>query len=206
MSELTESEQNGRSLNVSQSIGSETSMPGLQRVRMSYDDWLALPEKPKTEWVDGEVVVNSPASVPHQIASHRLTNVLEAALSGLLVVQDVAVEVPNNRTRVPDISVIDRVPEGFAVTDPPRLVVEILSRSTRGEDTVRKSGEYASAGIGQYWLLDPELYALDIYANESGGWSPLLHLDDHAPDGQVRVGECTVALRLAELLIMAAPA
>ncbi|GAB3919509.1 hypothetical protein GCM10011575_30670 [Microlunatus endophyticus] len=177
-------------------------MPGLQRVRMSYDEWLALPEGPKAEWVDGEVVMNPGASVPHQDASFRLTSVLRVALPGLLVVQEVNVQLPNNRIRIADISVLDHAPESFVVTVAPRLVVEILSPSTRGEDTVRKSGEYAAAGIGQYWLLDPELYALDIYANESDGWSPLLHLDDHAPDGQVEVLGTTVVLRLADLLVI----
>lgn len=27
---------------------------GLQRLRMSWEDYLLLPEKPKAEWVDGE--------------------------------------------------------------------------------------------------------------------------------------------------------
>lgn len=175
-------------------------MPGLQRVRMSYEEWFALPDKPKTEWVDGEVIVNPPASVPHQDASFRLTALLRAALPDFLVVQDVAVEVGKNRTRVPDVSVLDHAPTGFVVTDPPRLVVEILSPTTRGEDTVRKSGEYAAAGIGQYWLLDRELYALDVYTNESGGWVPLLHLDDHVPEGQVEVAGNLVELRLPQLL------
>lgn len=193
--------QNGRSLNVGQSTGSDAIVPALKRVQMSFQEWRELPAKPKSEWVDGEAVVSPPASFAHQMASFRLTTLLHVALPGLVVVQDVGVELPNNRVRVPDILVLERAPEGFLVTDPPRLVVEILSPSTRGEDTVRKSGEYATAGIGQYWLLDPELRALDVYANTSGGWTPLLHLDDQAPDGQVAVDGVLVRLRLSDLMI-----
>jgi hypothetical protein len=45
-------------------------VPAVERRRMSYDEWLALPEKPKSEWVDGEVViVNVPPSPDHSDAS-----------------------------------------------------------------------------------------------------------------------------------------
>jgi hypothetical protein len=41
-------------------------MADLLRVRMSYDEWWALPEKPKSEWVDGEVVImNTPPTFDH---------------------------------------------------------------------------------------------------------------------------------------------
>lgn len=169
---------------------------------MSYDEWLALPTQPKAEWVDGEVVaeMNAP-SYSHQDASFRLMVVLRPALSGLFVVQEVGVKLPNNRVRIPDISVLDRVPDEAHVTTPPIAVVEILSHSTRSEDTVRKSAEYAAAGIGQYWILDPELYALDVYENSDGGWNPILHLDDHVRDGQVTVAGHPVQLKLDELLV-----
>lgn len=178
----------------------EEAVAGLQRKRMSYEEWWALPAKPKTEWVDGEVVVNFPASHPHQKASFRLTALLDAALTGLDVVQEVGVQLPKNRVRVPDISVLRQPPEQFLVSEAPVLVVEILSPSTRGEDTVRKSGEYAGAGIGQYWILDPELRALDLYANSGSGWTPLLHLDDREPRGSAGVIEHRVELDLNGLL------
>jgi Uma2 family endonuclease len=168
---------------------------------MSYQEWWALPAKPKSEWVDGEVVVNSPASFAHQDASFLLTALLRASLPGLHVVQEVGVQLPNSRVRVPDISVIRHPPEQFLVSEAPVLVVEILSPSTRGEDTVRKSGEYAGAGIGQYWILDPELRALDVYQNSGSGWIPLLHLDAQGPRGTASIdGAHEVELDLTLLL------
>ena len=52
----------------------------LERRRMSWENYLALPEHPRTEWVDGEVVVTPGASWPHQRASRRLANHLEVHL------------------------------------------------------------------------------------------------------------------------------
>ena len=37
----------------------------------------------------------------------------------------------------------------------PDFVLEVTSRSTRGEDKGRKRAVYASLGVGEYWLFDP---------------------------------------------------
>lgn len=175
--------------------------PALQRFRMSWEEYLELPEKPRAEWVDGEVVVTPPVSADHGLATARLTIVLGSALPQLSLMTEVGVKLPRNRLRAPDLMATEVRPEGTWVTEPPVLVVEVLSRSTRSEDTVRKSAEYAEGGIGQYWLLDPELRALDVFTNTEGGWDLLLHLDDGIPVGEVVVGEHgTVRLDVRELL------
>ena len=69
------------------------------------------------------------------------------------------------------------------------IVAEVLSPSTRGQDLVTKSHEYAAAGIGQYWLLDPDGRTLDVFALIDGGWASMLQLDGGAPSGSVAVGE-----------------
>jgi len=40
-------------------------------------------------------------------------------------------------------------------TDALRIVIEVLSPSTRRTDERDKADEYAAAGIGRYWLVDP---------------------------------------------------
>jgi Uma2 family endonuclease len=42
------------------------------------------------------------------------------------------------------------------ITASPVLVVEVLSSSTRGRDLVDKRAKYESAGVGSYWVVDPE--------------------------------------------------
>jgi len=58
-----------------------------------------------------------------------------------------------DKMRVPDVVFyrsehVDRIHEQFA--DPPDLVVEVLSPSTRAVDEVEKLAEYAAAGIVEY--------------------------------------------------------
>lgn len=66
---------------------------------------------------------------------------------------------------------------------------------------MRKSAEYAAVGIEQYWVVDPELRAVDVFGNTGGGWAPLLRLDDEHPAGEVTVpGGVSITLELRAVL------
>lgn len=175
--------------------------PALQRFRMSWEEYLELPEKPKAEWVDGEVVVTPGVSPGHGVATIRLAIVLAKALPELSLMTEVGVMLASNRLRIPDLMATATLPDGQWATDAPVLVVEVLSPSTRTEDTVRKSVEYLRGGVGQYWVLDPDLRVLDVSTNVDASWEELLRLDDETPTGEVAVGEHgTVHVDLADLL------
>lgn len=172
------------------SVEIESPVPGLCRQRMSFEEWQRLPEKPKAEWVNGWAVWSVMAPTPsHGRVQFELSHVLGTALPGLIGYNETFLQVPGNRIRLPDIALTDHEPDPDIIRDPPVLVVEILSPSTRGQDTVTKAHEYATAGIGQYWLLDPEEPRLDVYELVDGGWQLVLVLDAETPTGAVRVFE-----------------
>lgn len=164
-------------------------MEALQRIPMSWEEYLRTPEHPRHEWVDGVAVVVPDPTLDHQYFQHRLLSALERALPDLFVVGPANLRLPRNRVRIPDIVVLRDRERGLFVESVPILVAEVLSPGTRTEDTMRKSGEYASAGIGQYWLLDPEAHRLDVLVNVGGEWEQLLLLDASTPAGSVAVGE-----------------
>lgn len=59
-------------------------MSTLRRQRMSYDEWLALPENPKAEWVDGEAVWSvTPPRPQHGRSQFRLAALFDRALPDL---------------------------------------------------------------------------------------------------------------------------
>jgi Uma2 family endonuclease len=174
---------------------------GLQRLRMSWEEFLDLQVEGKAEWVDGEVVVTPPSNVGHGITAARLAAVLVGALPGLHIGSEVGVWLPRNRLRGPDLMAIASLPETTFLEDAPVLVVEILSPSTRAEDLLRKGPEYAAAGVGQYWVVDPEARSLEVFENVDGTWEPLLRLEDQLTAGEVTVGEHgVVPLDLAAIL------
>ena len=163
----------------------------IERVPMSYDDWLALPEKPKAEWVDGVAVIYmAPPLYDHGLTQSRLVFALMTGLPELDVVTEVEVVLPRNRIRRPDIAVVDHPPADRGwIRDPAVLVVEVLSPSTQSEDLMRKAPEYAEAGIGQYWTLSPEQRRLEVSELVDGRWEVLGVLDDRRPELDVVVGE-----------------
>jgi Uma2 family endonuclease len=169
----------------------------LERIPMSWEDYLRTPAYPKHEWVDGVCVVSPLASYAHQSVVRRLANLWEAALPGLFVYDGGNVRLPRHRVRIPDVVAFAAREEGVFNESTPELVAEVLSPSTRAEDTMRKSREYAEGGIDQYWVVDPELRRIDVFVNREGEWEPVLHVDDATRTGTVAVephGEVTVDL------------
>ena len=46
----------------------------------------------------------------------------------------------------------------------PQLIVEVISPGSRSRDSVEKPMRYALAGATEYWLVDPELETLAVFA------------------------------------------
>ena len=51
----------------------------------------------------------------------------------------------------------------------PDLVIEILSPSTRRHDRLIKIGLYQRAGVREYWIVDPENKAVQVFLQDGGG-------------------------------------
>jgi Uma2 family endonuclease len=51
---------------------------------------------------------------------------------------------------------------GRGVQGPPDLIVEVVNPSNRGHDLLTIRALYARAGVGEYWLLDPETRTFEI--------------------------------------------
>lgn len=85
-----------------------------------------------------------------------MAQVLRSALTGVFVVEAVTVTTLSGHERVPDVSVVrHEAPVGAHLREVPLLVVEVLSALQAGEDVVGKSTDSFSAGVEQYWLVDP---------------------------------------------------
>jgi len=168
---------------------------------MSWEEYIALPEKPKAEWVDGEVVIMmAPVGFDHGDAALRLGGLLLDLFPDLFPLTEVGLRLPRNRLRAPDLMLVDHRSEGDFVTDPPLMVAEVLSASTRSEDTVRKLQEYAEGRVGQYWIVDPELSRIDVLLNNDGEWEIAAKFDDAHPRGEVELAGVTVPLDLRRIL------
>ena len=155
--------------------------------RMTYQEFLEwLDEDTLAEWVNGEVIMTSPASLPHQAISHFLAQVI-----GIFVEQhDLGTVIPapfqmrlEVSGREPDLLFVtahhlDRVRHTY-LDGPADLVVEIVSPESAGRDRGEKFYEYEAAGIPEYWLLDPQTHRAEFYQLGSEGQYRLV-----APDAE----------------------
>lgn len=173
-------------------------METLQRIRMSWEEYLATPAHPRHEWVDGVVVVSPDPGWRHQRISRKLANLFDD-VEGLFGSISGNIKLPGNRVRVPD-AYATRKPEGVFI-EQPVLVVEVLSPSTRTEDLLRKAPEYAAAGISQYWVVDPDDRSLEVHQLADERWALLMRLDEATSLGTVAIGDHgTVTVDLLDLL------
>ncbi len=152
----------------------------------TLEEFLRLaPENQRWEFVRGEVIVHSPASVRHQEIVGWMATLLhlfcEHTACGEALLGPAALLVLPQVVREPDIFVLPAGPveegQGGLILTRPRFVVEVASPSTRRIDLEDKAREYAQAGIPEYWVLDPDEPALYQYLLEEE--TPAYHRHRH---------------------------
>lgn len=111
---------------------------------------------------------------------------------------DIAIVVPNGNVRRPDVMVDCAAGDDRAQqAADPRMVVEVLSPSTRGIDLVRKLEEYKSVpGLAYILLLEPEAPHALLWRRGAEGWE----LEERKGlDGAFALPALGIGLAMAEL-------
>jgi len=126
------------------------------------------------EYIDGFVYMSPFPSRKHQRVSNRLEakfNVLLDGESCEMFHAPYDIELKNKdiegiKIVIPDISIIcDK--SGFTdarYVGVPELIVEILSPSNQSHDLVTKLNLYMDYGVKEYWIVNPILNTVTVYA------------------------------------------
>lgn len=125
----------------------------------------------KWEFIQGEVIMHSPALNRHLAASQRILCLLEAYVRvnglGLVRHEKAMTSFPRNDYE-PDVMFFGAAKA--ATIDPdtlkfpiPDLIVEVLSPSTEKRDRGIKFQDYALHGVAEYWIIDPVAEAVELY-------------------------------------------
>jgi Uma2 family endonuclease len=145
---------------------------------MTYEEFLVwADEDTLAEWVDGEVVMTSPASSIHQ----ELVSFLDQVLSTYVRVHDLGtiriapfqMKLPSSG-REPDLMYVNR--EHVSRITPTYLdgpadaVIEITSPQSERRDRGDKFYEYAEGRVPEYWLLDPGKRDAAFFRLEAHGY------------------------------------
>lgn len=146
-------------------------------MRLTYDDFVLFPDDGKRhEIIDGEHYVTPAPNVRHQAlvlrlayelehyfrsqpqprpqAGHVFTAPLDVLLSPFDIVEPDLLVVTGDQTDI----LTEKNVQG-----PPALVIEVLSKSTRKRDAQTKRRLFERSGVREYWLVDPELDAVQVF-------------------------------------------
>jgi len=146
-----------------------------------FHDW--CDEDTWAEWVDGEVIMVSPASSRHEEVTSFLETVMriyveDRALGRLLRAPFLMRLAMRPSGREPDLLLLLRERSSLIkptyLDGPADLAVEVVSPESIGRDRGEKFVEYEQAGIREYWLVDPDRQSAEFY--------------ELSPDGRYRLG------------------
>lgn len=150
----------------------------------TWEDYLALGEDVRAEYIDGIIVMSPFPSRKHQTACRRLANLLEADLpDGYDVVMEWGWK-PGPDEFGPDVMVFPRTDEDVRFTGTPVLCVEVLS-TNRAADLVVKAAKYAAAGVDHYWVVDTADESLSAFERVGDAYRLTLVV---GPGAQAQVG------------------
>ena len=144
--------------------------------------WCRGFDKIRAEWVDGDTIIMSPVSIRHDDLQGFLKTILRLFVRrndlGKVYGSEVACRFAarGRRTvRLPDVLFIakanlDRI-RPTDVNGAPDLAVEIVSPNNPERDYREKFLDYQSAGVREYWIIDPlnqhvEMSSLDEKTGE----------------------------------------
>ena len=150
-------------------------------MEVSYQEFLRIAEESENryEYIDGKIYLLSSPSYKHQ----KIVREILTYFSGWFRDKDCEpLDSPFDVTLYKDEKNINVVqPDILVICDQenidedenrymgiPSLVVEVLSKSTRNNDFIRKLDLYRASGVEEYWIINPFAEEINIYifANE----------------------------------------
>lgn len=149
-----------------------------RKERVPMNEFLQIREKSDDffEYIDGFVYMSPSPTTNHQRIAGRLQLAFGNYLKGNpcevfpapydIELDEESEEDTRAKIVIPDISIIcDK--SGFTETryvGVPDLIVEILSPSNQSHDLVTKFNLYMKYGVKEYWIVNPMLHTITVYA------------------------------------------
>ena len=121
-------------------------------------EYLGSTYRPDCEYVDGEVRERNVGKWEHARVQWLLAFWFGSHEKqwGIVGSTEQRIRVAENRVRVPDLVVLTAGAQPDVLTDPPLLVIEILSPDDTYSDTQERAQDYRAMGVGTVWIIDPK--------------------------------------------------
>jgi Uma2 family endonuclease len=136
----------------------------------TWDDFIALDDGDRRELIDGDLLEIDVPPLQHAHISALLifflTGWARSGNASRVLASGYKVRITSRRGVMPDVQLYRRgnlpVKQSKGLEKGrPDLAVEVISPSSRGFDRVKKLRWYASIGVPEYWIVDPEAHTLE---------------------------------------------
>ncbi|MGO9316392.1 MAG: Uma2 family endonuclease [Terracidiphilus sp.] len=126
--------------------------------QIPLNEYLGISFRPDREYVDGEIRERNVGKWEHARVQWLLAAWFFAHEKqwGITGSTEQRVRVAENRVRVPDLVVLTAGAQPEVLTDPPLLVIEILSPDDTYSDTQERAQDYRAMGVETVWIIDPK--------------------------------------------------
>jgi Uma2 family endonuclease len=126
-------------------------------VLIPLEQYLSTSYRPDREYIDGEVVERNMGKWEHARIQALLTMWFgqHEQQWGIQTATEWRTLVSQTRVRIPDVVLVRQGAQPDVLTDPPVLVVEILSPGDSYSDTQKRADDYLRMGVQTIWIVDP---------------------------------------------------
>jgi Uma2 family endonuclease len=152
---------------------------------VSAEDYMAQYAEHHHEWVKGAVIKMPPESLRHALIIKYLLRLLDAYFSlnriGTVLDEPFVMRLEESY-REPDLQVILNTNPGqlteTAMIGPADICIEVVSPESASRDYGDKLVEYETAGVQEYWIVDPLRQRCDFNRRGEGDVYRLIDPDD----------------------------
>lgn len=146
-------------------------VPGLRMTEAQFVAW--CDEDVRAEWVNGEVILMSPANVDHVELNHFVWTLAGEFVKSKKLGRVLGIEaqarldsIPSRRN--PDVLFVTRkrtsIIKPTFIDGPPDLIMEIVSPDSESRDWREKFYDYQTSGVREYWIIDLQSQRVEAYA------------------------------------------
>ncbi|NOS99383.1 MAG: Uma2 family endonuclease [Phycisphaerales bacterium] len=140
---------------------------------------MSLPDGTRAELIDGELLMSPSPRTKHQdavlnLASH-LREYVRGRVVGRVFVAPLDVHLPSGDIVEPDILFVSTANQAIVqdwVRGSPDLMVEVLSPEGVERDRIVKRDLYARNGVREYWIVDADARAVEVFTLRAGRYEP----------------------------------
>jgi len=125
---------------------------------LDIDEYLRTSYRPDREYIDGELRERNVGKWDHARVQYLLALWFGNHESewGVVGSTEQRMRVAAMRVRIPDVVVMRAAEQPDVTTEPPLLVIEVLSPDDSYSDTEERAADYWKMGVETVWIIDPK--------------------------------------------------